>query len=65
MRISQGKGGVQKRGVQKRGSPEDLLHLPNRARRDLATTFHRLSKEMAPCEQAPRATKKVRVARPS
>ena len=63
MRISQGKG-----EVEKRGSLEDLLHLPNRARRDLATTFHRLSKherDVATCEQAPRATKQVRAVRPS
>ena len=60
MRMSQGKD-----GVQKRGRPEDLLHLPHRARYDLAATFHRLSKEMATCEQVPRATKQVRAVSPS
>ena len=60
MRMSQGKD-----GVQKRGRPEDLLHLLHRARNDLAATFHRLSKEMATCEQAPRATKQVRAMSPS
>ena len=50
MRMSQGKG-----GVQKRGRPEDLLQLPHRARRHLAATFHQASKEMATCEHAPRA----------
>ena len=60
MRMSQGKD-----GVQKRGRTEDLLHLPHRARNDLAATFHRLSKEMATCEQVPRATKQVRAVRPS
>jgi hypothetical protein len=60
MRMARGKG-----GVQKRGRPEDLLHLPHRARYDPAATFHRLSKEMVTCEQAPRATTQVRVVRPS
>ena len=44
MRMSQGKG-----GVQKRGSPEDMLHLPHRARNDLAATFHRASKQKVTC----------------
>ena len=44
MRMSQGKG-----EVQKRGSPEDMLHLPHRARNDLATTFHRASKQKVTC----------------
>ena len=60
MRMSQGKG-----EVQKRGSPEDMLHLPHRARNDLAATFHRASKQKVTCEQAPRATKQVRAVSPS
>ena len=60
MRMSQGKG-----GVQKRGSPEDMLPLPHRARNDLAATFHRASKQKVTCEQAPRTTHQVSIVRPS
>ena len=60
MQMSQGKG-----GVQKRGSPEDMLHLSHRARNDLAATFHRASKQKVTCEQAPRATHQVSILRPS
>jgi hypothetical protein len=60
MRMARGKG-----GVQKRGRPEDFLHLPHRARNDLAATFHRASKRKVTCEQAPRATHQVNIVRPS
>jgi hypothetical protein len=60
MRMGQGKG-----GVQKRGRPEDLLHLPRRARSDLAATFHRVSKEMATCEHTQRAISQADSVRPA
>ena len=52
-------------GVQSRGRPADLLHLPRRVRHDLAATCDRAPYQSLTCEHTPRTAKQVKTMSPT